>query len=140
MPGVERRFIDSNIVLYALDTDVRKHDLAWELLFAKPVISLQVLNECSNVLSRKRKWPVEQIAETLDGILQFVSMESIDVATVRSAWKVQARYGFSYFDSLIIATALAADCTRLYSEDMQHGQVIAGRLTIIDPFSGDTLL
>ncbi|GAB4276446.1 MAG: PIN domain-containing protein [Methylomicrobium sp.] len=140
MPGAERSFIDSNIVLYALDTDVRKHDLAWDLLFTKPVVSIQVLNECSNVLSRKRKWSIEQIAETLDSLLQFVSVESTDVATVRSAWKVQGRYGFSYYDSLIIATALAADCTRLYSEDMQHGQVIAGRLTIIDPFSEEAIM
>ncbi len=140
MLDVERSFIDSNIVLYALDMDERKHDLAWNLLFAKPVISVQVLNECSNVLSRKRKWPIEQIAETLNSILQFVSMECSDVATVRSAWKVKARYGFSYYDSLIIATALAADCTWLYSEDMQHGQVIAGRLTIINPFNQEVTI
>jgi predicted nucleic acid-binding protein len=134
MPVVERIFLDSNIVLYALDADRQKHEIAWNLLFAKPYISLQVLNECSNVLGRKRQWPAEEIAQTLDRILQFVTVEPSDIATVRSAWKLQARYRFSYYDSLIIAAALAAGCAKLYSEDLQHNQVIDGRLTISNPF------
>lgn len=140
MPVVERVFVDSNIVLYALDADQQKHETAWNLLFTKPYISLQVINECSNVLNRKRQWPAEDVAQTLERILQFVIVEPTDIATVRSAWKLQARYRFSYFDSLIIAAALAADCSTLYSEDMQHGQVIAGRLTISNPFLADSVL
>lgn len=140
MPAVERVFVDSNIVLYALEADQQKHETAWNLLFTKPYISLQVINECSNVLNRKRQWPAEDVAQTLERILQFVTVEPTDIATVRSAWKLQARYRFSYFDSLIIAAALAADCSTLYSEDMQHGQVIAGRLTISNPFLADGVL
>lgn len=134
MLAAERAFVDSNIVLYALDADLRKRDIAWNLLFSKPCISLQVLNECSNVLSRKRQWAIEDIATTLDKVLRFVNVEPSDIATVRSAWVLQARYQFSYFDSLILSVALAAGCTTLYSEDMQHGQVIDGRLTITNPF------
>ncbi|MFA5984976.1 MAG: hypothetical protein WC782_13245 [Methylococcaceae bacterium] len=55
MPAVERVFVDSNIVLYALDANQQKHETAWNLLFTKPYISLQVINECSNVLNRKRQ-------------------------------------------------------------------------------------
>ena len=51
------------------------------------------------------------------------------------ALDVQARYGYGFYDSLIIAAALEAGCTRLYSEDMQHGQRIEG-LTIENPFVG----
>jgi predicted nucleic acid-binding protein len=131
---VERTFLDSNIVLYALDVEKRKHDVAWNLLFTHPYISLQVLNECSNVLNRKRQWPAEDVAQALDRILRFVTVEPSDVATVRSAWKLQARYRFSHYDSLIIATVLAAGCATLYTEDMRHGQVIDGRLTLVDPF------
>jgi predicted nucleic acid-binding protein len=112
---------------------------AWKLLLGMPCISLQVLNECSNVLNRKRQWSAEEVAKTLGHLLAFVRVEPTDVATVRSAWKLQARYRFSYYDSLIISAALAAGCSTLYSEDMQHGQVIEGRLTIIDPFSELTL-
>ncbi|MDD5461522.1 MAG: PIN domain-containing protein [Methylococcales bacterium] len=140
MPAVERVFVDNNIVLYALDADQQKHETAWNLLFTKPYISLQVINECSNVLNRKRQWPTEDVAQTMERVFQFVTVEPTDIATVRSAWKFQARYRFSYFDSLIIAAALAADCSTLYSEDMQHGQVIAGRLTINNPFLADSIL
>ena len=139
MPDANNAFLDSNIVLYALDIDITKRDIAWKLLLGMPCISLQVLNECSNVLNRKRQWPAEEVAETLGHLLTFVRVEPTDVATVRSEWKLQARYRFSYYDSLIISAALAAGCSTLYSEDMQHGQVIEGRLTIIDPFSELTL-
>ena len=139
MPDANNAFLDSNIVLYALDIDITKRDIAWKLLLGMPCISLQVLNECSNVLNRKRQWPAEEVAKTLGHLLAFVRVEPTDVATVRSAWKLQARYRFSYYDSLIISAALAAGCKTLYSEDMQHGQVIEGRLTIIDPFSELTL-
>jgi predicted nucleic acid-binding protein len=47
---------------------------------------------------------------------------------------VMERYRFSFYDSLIIATALEASCTTLYSEDMQHGQLIENKLLIINPF------
>jgi predicted nucleic acid-binding protein len=53
---------------------------------------------------------------------------------IRAAWILAARYGFSHYDSLILAAALSAGCTTLYTEDMQHGQVIDERLTLIDPF------
>jgi len=76
----------------------------------------------------------DEVAEALERLLRFVTVEPSDVATVRSAWKLHARYRFSYYDSLVIAAALSAGCTTLYSEDMQHGQVIDGRLTVINPF------
>jgi len=56
---------------------------------------------------------------------------------VETAWMLLDRYWFSYFDSLILASALTANCQILYSEDFQHGQVIDGRLTIINPFLPD---
>lgn len=134
MPVAERVFIDSNIVLYSLDIDQQKRDIAWNFLFLKPCISLQVLNECSNVLNRKRQWQIRDVALALDKILRFVTVEASDITTVRLAWKLQERYDFSYYDSLILAAVVSAGCTTLYSEDMQHEQVIEGRLTIINPF------
>ena len=134
MQDGKNAFLDSNIVLYALDSDTSKRNIAWQLLFNKPSISLQVINECRNVLSRKRQWPIEDVAATVSRLLAFVRIEPIDIATVRSAWKLQSRYRFSYYDSLIVASALSANCAILYSEDMQHEQVIEGRLTIINPF------
>jgi predicted nucleic acid-binding protein len=51
----------------------------------------------------------------------------VDTDTVRKAIRLARRYGFSHWDSLIVAAALLAGCERLYSQDMQHGQVIDGR-------------
>jgi predicted nucleic acid-binding protein len=61
-------------------------------------------------------------------------MHPITPATILAALTVAERYGFSHYDSLIVATALEAGCSTLYSEDMQHGQLIDNRLTIINPF------
>jgi predicted nucleic acid-binding protein len=56
------------------------------------------------------------------------------ISTLLVALDIAARYGFSHYDSLIIAATLESDCMTLYSEDLQHGQVIDQRLTIINPF------
>jgi predicted nucleic acid-binding protein len=137
MPAEQRAFIDSNIVLYALGTDTVKQQAAWRVLFQFPLISVQVLNECSNVLIKKRKIDKSLVRSTLQDILKFVSVEAIGMPIVETAWILLDRYRFSYFDSLILASALTADCQILYSEDLQHGQVIDGRLTIINPFLPD---
>jgi len=63
-----------------------------------------------------------------------VQLKTVDVQHIRSGWKIAARYGFSHFDSLMVASALDAGCLRLYSEDMQHGQMIEDRLQIFNPF------
>lgn len=137
MPAEQRTFIDSNIVLYALGTETLKQQAAWRVLFQFPLISVQVLNECSNVLIKKRKIDKSLVRSTLQDILKFVSVEAIGLPVVETAWILLDRYRFSYFDSLILASALTAHCQILYSEDLQHGQVIDGRLTIINPFLPD---
>lgn len=137
MRAEQRAFIDSNIVLYALGTDLFKKQAAWRILFQFPLISVQVLNECSNILIKKQKLDKSLIRSTLQDILQFVSVEAIGLPVVETAWALLDRYRFSYFDSLILAAALTANCEVLYSEDLQHGQVIDGRLTIINPFLPD---
>ncbi|TVR67355.1 MAG: PIN domain-containing protein [Candidatus Competibacteraceae bacterium] len=77
------------------------------------------------------------IRSTLHDILQFVSVGAMGLPVVETAWILLDRYRFSYFDSLILASALTANCEVLYSEDLQHGQVIDGRLTIINPLLPD---
>ncbi|MFZ1344751.1 hypothetical protein [Thiothrix eikelboomii] len=56
--------------------------------------------------------------------------------TIEQALVLGERYGYSYFDSLMLASALEQGCSILYSEDMQHGQILEGGLRIIDPFAG----
>ncbi len=67
-------------------------------------------------------------------LMQESRVHPITPVTVIAALAIAERYGFSHFDSLIIATAMDAGCDTLYSEDMQDGQLIDNRLTVINPF------
>lgn len=135
MPGLNSTyFLDTNIVLYAYGTDAGKKASALALLAANPMISTQVINECSHVMRRKLRWPPRQVAAELDILLELVQLHTIHIQHIRSAWQLAGRYGFSHYDSLIIASALAIGCNHLYSEDLQHDQLIADQLRIINPF------
>lgn len=129
-------FLDSNVLLYALGDDSPKKEAAAGLVEALPAawISVQVLNECSHVLRRKKGWPLQRIEPELEAVLKLLRLAPVGLAEVRQAWQLGARLGFSHYDSLIVATALSINCSVLYSEDLQHGQVIDGRLTIVNPF------
>lgn len=128
-------FLDSNIVLYAYGDDRIKSAIAIQHLADYPSISTQVVNECSHVMRRKLVWPPAKVAEELEILLELTNLQTVDINHIRLAWQIAARYGFSHYDSLIVASAMAAGCEQLLSEDMQHGQVIEDRLTIVNPFS-----
>lgn len=126
--------IDSNVAIYAFSKDERRLT-AMELLNAGPKISVQVLNEFTSVSLRKRKvaWP--EIEESLDIITQLAASTRAVGYDVHDLGRVVAqRYNLGFYDSLIISASLLDDCDTLYSEDMQHGLVIDGRLTIANPF------
>jgi predicted nucleic acid-binding protein len=129
-----RDFLDSNVLIYAFTTD-RRAAKARQLLHDRPVISVQSLNEFSNVARRKLgkdwKWLTETLAE-----IRFLcpSIRPVTVETHDSALRVAERHHYSMFDALIIASALEADSSTLWSEDMHHGMVIDGRLRIANPF------
>ena len=127
-------FLDSNIVLYALGDDDVKKRVASRLLADYPCISTQVINECSHVMPRKLLWKPEQVAEELEILLVLVRLQPVDIRHIRLAWAIAARYGFSHYDSLIVASALDARCEQLFSEDLKHGGVIESRLRIVNPF------
>ena len=74
------------------------------------------------------------MAAELTLLIGLTRLVEVRMSEVRAAWSIADRYGFGHFDSLILATALAAGCTALYTEDLQHGQVIEGRLTLVNPF------
>ena len=134
-------FIDTNIFVYA-KTDVNephKQSLAKELLASlsdQVIISIQVLNEFYNVLSRyKIKDDVIQAA--IISLLRYCTLKVVTLNTIMSCWDIKTKYNYHYYDCLIIASALESDCSVLYSEDMQHGQIIEDRLKIINPFCAD---
>lgn len=131
MPG---SFLDSNILIYIAAQDSLKIERSSELLYDECVVSVQVLNEIANVLRIKRKLPWERVREFLGLVESLATVVPLDMDCHRIGVNVAERYGFSIYDSMIVAAAMQAGCDTLYSEDMQHGQSIDGRLRIVNPY------
>ena len=127
-------FLDTNIVVYCFSDDDDKRLKALAILATKPVISAQVLNECANVLKRKLNFKPQEIIIVIERLIQECHVVPLTAETTLSALSISERYGFSIYDSLIVAAAFSANCTTLFSEDMQYQQVIDDKLTIINPF------
>ena len=134
-PGT-RVFVDTNVIVYAYSgSEPVKRELARAALNEiEPVISTQVLAEFCNYLLRKVKIAATEARVLLDNLTDRCIVEPITPDIVREALRLNARYGWSYYDSQIIATALECGLDVLYSEDMQAGQVVDGLLTIASPF------
>lgn len=97
-------------------------------------ISTQVLNEIYNVLYKKIKVEHSQIKEIIIETIINFDISDISTITVLQALELKSKYQFSYWDSLIISAALENDCIILFSEDLQHNQLIENKLKIINPF------
>ena len=127
-------FFDTSVLLYLLSKDAAKADRVEELLAARGTISVQVLNEFAAVSLRKLRMPLPEVKEILDTVRAVCDVVPLTVETHDRALAIVARYGFSLYDSLLIAAALIAGSKRLYSEDLQHGQLIDRQLRVVNPF------
>ena len=142
-------FIDTNIFVYAMqnikkkekslqksEEEDNKRKIAKNFLetVENPIIiSTQVLNEFSNVLIRN-KIENQRIRNLVKAIIEeCVIIYSIDLKSIDRAWDIRIRYNYSYWDSLIISTALLSGCSILYTEDLQNNQVIDNQLKIVNP-------
>ena len=133
-------FVDTNILVYARDSsEPEKHARAEQwlaTLWAHELgrISAQVMNEYYVTVTRKLKPGLtrEQARADLRALAVWQPLE-ISTTLIESSWDIQDQYGYAWWDTLVIASALFLDCAYLLSEDMQHEQTI-GNLTIINPF------
>jgi predicted nucleic acid-binding protein len=133
MPG--KVFFDTNVLIYAIAQNDPRGPRAEALLATGGVIGVQVLNEFVSVTRRKMHMPWKDVTEALDAIRVLCPQPvPITISTHETALKVAEDHGYAIYDALIVAAALEASCTTLYSEDLQHGQVIGGRLTVQNPF------
>jgi predicted nucleic acid-binding protein len=98
------------------------------------IVNTQILGELYNVLLKKKFQTQAQAQEIISQLVAGFDVSQITVMQVVEAIRINARYGYSYWDSLLIAAALHNDCRILYSEDMQHQQLIGDKLRIINPF------
>ena len=133
-------FVDSNIFVYMLDrSEPSKRQRARELVYGllddeTGCISYQVVQESLNALTGKLGEPPDAVSVFLEEVLVPMWQVNPTAALYRGGLQVQRRFGFSFYDSLIVAAALQTGCATLYSEDMQDGQQIQG-LTIRNPFA-----
>jgi predicted nucleic acid-binding protein len=131
----DKAFFDTNVFVYAIIQDDPRSDHAEELVAQGGTVSVQVLSEFAAVARRKTKMPWVEIRRALDGIkILCPDPLPLTLDTHQEALAIAERYGYKIYDALIVASALEARCTILYSEDMQDGQVIDHRLTIRNPF------
>jgi len=128
-------FADTNVLLYLISRDAAKARRTEKLLAARVSISVQVLNEFANVARRKHSLDWTELSETLAGIRHFVELHPLTLDTHLRGLALAERYGFSLYDAMIAAAALQAGCDTLLSEDFQAGQLIDGRLKIVNPFA-----
>ncbi len=132
----DRIFADTNILVYSVSDDLRKRDIAENLLIREDiVISPQVISEFVAVTLRKRILERAKAVEYAQKFLQILPVTVMTADTVSTALQIMGKYSFSYWDSLILAAALESRSKVVYSEDLQAGQVIEGRLTVINPFA-----
>lgn len=132
-------FIDSNVWLYSMfisPDDEEKQRQAAEIIDAcDPLISYQVIQEVLANVVRKHKPAKQELQRILQGFVADCTIISITPPLIEQAIELMDRYHVSYWDSLIISTALAGQATILYSEDMHDGLVVDQRLTIKNPFN-----
>lgn len=127
-------FADTNIVLYLLDNGP-KADRAEAILGQGPRISVQVLNEAAVNCHRKAGLGWEDTAAFLAGIRALCPVEDLTLQTHEVGRALAERYNFAIYDAMIVASALIADCTTLWTEDMHDGLLVEGQLRLANPFS-----
>jgi predicted nucleic acid-binding protein len=131
MPG---RFFDTNVLLYMTSNDPAKADRAEQLVGEGGTISIQVLNELTNVARRKMRLSWPETRGFLRLIRALLPVQAVTIAVHETGLDLAERYGISIFDAMIVASALHADCNILWSEDMQDGLMVENRLRIANPF------
>jgi len=129
----EKIFVDSNIWIYLFTSNEASKNVVARNFIAENslnnnilVISYQVLNEVAAVLKVKKNFSEVKIQYIIETMLNLCVVQDFTKNILLNASALRDEYAFSYWDSLIVATALKAGCNKLLSEDMQHGQAISG--------------
>ena len=135
-----RVFLDTHIIVYAYDSaEIERHPIAVRVIDGlltesdEVVISPQVAGEFVNTMKRKGS-PPATLTLQIRGLSAF-EMSAPTLATISAAWALCTAHSIAWYDAIIVQSALDANCTQLYSEDLQNGCVFSGRLTVVNPFA-----
>ncbi len=135
----DRVFIDTNILVYSfLDNEQEKHNKAVkflaELRGKKVFISTQVLSELYSALN-KNNLTHNQIETCIYQLRETFNISVIFFETIEKCFEIKRKYGFSYWDSLIISAAIDCNCSLIFSEDLQDNQLIDNKIRIVNPLN-----
>lgn len=136
--SVEPKFVDTNVLVYLFDAGAAdKQTRARELVRSERdrlVLSVQVLDEFYVTVTRKlaAPLPADAAADAVDALCK-LRVHALHPEHARSAVRRSRSSRISYWDALIVETALGAGADVLYTEDLQHGRTIDG-LRIVNPF------
>jgi len=134
MPG--KVCFDTNVLVYAIADNEPRREQAEELLASGGMLSVQVLNEFTAVARRKLLMPWAEVAEAVEAFLTLCPDPLPSALETHTAARgIAEKHRYNIYDALVIAAALESGCGTLYSEDLQDGQVIEGRLTVRNPFA-----
>jgi predicted nucleic acid-binding protein len=135
-----KQAFDTNVFIYSLDMAAARANpggreaVSRSLIVQPSHISVQLVNEFTNIARKKLKLDYDQIHTLVEGLSLVHEIGPISLETSALARAVAAECGYSYYDSLMLAAALAQGCTTFYTEDMQHGHRLYGRMNIVNPF------
>ena len=133
MPG---SFFDTNVLVYLASDDAAKAERAEAMVREGGAISVQVLNEIANVARRKMKLSWQETRNFLSSLRELLTVHPVTVDTHELGLALAERHHLGIYDAMIAASAILAECERLWSEDMQDGMAIDRRLRIVNPFRG----
>jgi predicted nucleic acid-binding protein len=131
-------FIDTDIFVYAIDAEAKqKHKSALHFLYwiekeEKIHVSNQIVKELTDTAIRREIFNEAQLVSYLDAFSGH-RLSVISLKKTKESVRIKHSYQLSFYDSLIVATAIENNCTKLYSENLNNGQSIEG-LKIINPF------
>ena len=132
-----KTFFDTNIFIYLYaDNEYRKQTISKEIVnkAGECITSTQILNEINNVMIKKWRMPAETVKVVQGDVRRISEVVYINENTIDKAMDLNARYGFSYYDCLMLSSALESYCDIIYTEDMNDGQIIDDTLKIVNPY------
>jgi predicted nucleic acid-binding protein len=133
----DKVFLDTNVLIYAHSADELIKRRTVESLINNVhyiIISTQVVNEFIHVMNKKRKISFDKLSPIIDEFFMNFSVVPITQQTIKQALKIAQEYHYSYFDSLMLSSAVEYNCSIIYTEDMHDKQLIEDVLQLKNPF------
>ena len=133
----DRVFLDTNALVYFISNEKKKKVRAREIIFSSEevYVSSQIISEFISVCFSKKLLSADEIISIVNQLIEALNFVAVEESTIKKALQIKHKLGFSFWDCLVISSALENNCSILYTEDLQEGQIIENTLTIINPFT-----